>query len=133
MIEIRVVNYQEVTSAKLRSRFESGRSSRTREYVAFYGDKELAALILENWQEKSLGFIYEILVLPKYRNQGLGSLMLEFAETKALELGCARIELDSHPLDDATEREWLMSWYENRGYIKETKTSERMYKKLLQE
>ncbi|HHY0368250.1 TPA: GNAT family N-acetyltransferase [Vibrio parahaemolyticus] len=130
MIEIRAVNYQKVTSAKFRSRFESGRSSRTKEYVAFYGDRELAALIYENWQEKSLGFVYEIIVLPEYRNQGLGSLMLEFAETTALELGCSRIELDSHPLDDDTEREWLVSWYESSGYIKESKTSERMYKKL---
>ncbi len=126
-MEIREVKLVDVKCEILRERLERAKSGRTVEYVVIINDAEVAALSYEDWSEKSLGFIYEIFLLKQYRNKGLGSKILEFAEKKAIELKCQKIELDAHSLDEHTEQNWLFSWYEKKGYTRE-KSSERMYK-----
>lgn len=130
MVEIKAVTINNIVCDELRSRLQKAHNVRTIEYVAFINDEEVAALSYEDWSSKSLAFIFEIFVLPKYRNAGLGTRLLAFAENKAIKLGCLDIQLDSYPLDKSTDRNWLFSWYEKQGYQKKTVSSERMYKKL---
>ena len=127
MLEICAVNDLEVILNKeLRSRAERGRNRRTTEFLAVNKGVEVALLVYEDWSEKSLGFIYEVYVLPAYRNNGFGVGLLSFAHTKAVELGCKTIELNARPFDQSIEQKWLYTWYEKNGYVKVNQTSERM-------
>ena len=127
MLEICAVNNLEVILNKeLRSRAEKARNKRTIEFLAVNQGVEVALIVYEDWSERSLGFIYEVYVLPEFRNNGFGVELLSFAYSKAIELGCTTIELNARPFDQLIEQEWLYSWYEKNGYVKVNEYSERM-------
>ena len=71
------------------------------------------------------GWIYSIAVSPAYRNKGLGSSLLSFAEERLSEKGCLKINLQimdgNEPVED---------FYHSNGYKTEKRIS--MGKRLLQ-
>ena len=64
------------------------------------------------------GWIYSIAVSPKYRHQGVGSLMLSFAERKLLKLGCMKINLQIMDGNEAVQNFYLAN-----GYLTEKRIS----------
>ncbi len=91
---------------------------------------ESAFLSFEDWSDKFLGFIYEIYVLPEFRNQSLGGSLLQKAEEVAIKLGCVKLQLDVHPFDRTLDKSALYSWYSEKGYVRASSKSERMEKAL---
>ncbi|MFS1444472.1 MULTISPECIES: GNAT family N-acetyltransferase [Vibrio] len=131
MIEIcQITDLHEINNNKLRTRAERAQSGRTLEFLAVYDDTEAAFLSFEDWSDKSFGFVYEIYVLPEFRQISLGSALLERAEEVAVKLGCTRLQLDVHAFDRMVDKQSLYSWYANKGYIKVSSESERMEKLL---
>ncbi len=63
------------------------------------------------WQEGFLGHIDELVVEKNYRNQGIGTLLLDRLIEIARERGCRRVELDS-----AFHRKGAHQFYEQRGF-----------------
>nr|WP_228128165.1 GNAT family N-acetyltransferase [Acinetobacter beijerinckii] len=93
--------------------------------------QEAAFLSYDDWSEKYIGFIYEIYVLlPEYRYQGIGELLLSYAESKVYELKCRYIKLKPYPLDEKTDKDRLIAWYKKNGYFQSSDVEEVMKKKL---
>ena len=99
MIEVnQVSNLNEIQNSTIRSRAERAQSRRTLEFIAKCDGLESAFLSFEDWSDKSLGFIYEIYVLPEFRNQNLGGALLQKAEKSRLILGAQSYSLMCIPL-----------------------------------
>ena len=64
------------------------------------------------------GWIYSIAVSPEYRHQGIGSLLLSFAERKLMDLGCMKINLQIRDGNEAVENFYLAN-----GYLTEKRIS----------
>jgi GNAT superfamily N-acetyltransferase len=65
--------------------------------------------------EKAL-FIEEVFVDRKFRNSGLGSMLLDFAEKTALISGFQKVELRPFSTDPLIPDLKLQEWYMKRGY-----------------
>jgi GNAT superfamily N-acetyltransferase len=131
LIQINQVNdLDTIKSNLLRERAERSKTGRTLEFLAMSGESEAAFLSFEDWSDKSLGFIYEIFVLPEFRNEHLGSALLARAEEVAINLGCSRLELDVHAFDRTIDKASLYSWYSDKGYVRISNKSERMAKSI---
>lgn len=68
----------------LRERVAKGKRPGTSEFVALHNGVETGLLIFEHFPNHSLGLVYEIYVLSKFRATGVGNLLLSHAETVAL-------------------------------------------------
>ncbi|MNJ56253.1 Acetyltransferase (GNAT) family protein [compost metagenome] len=77
-----------------------------------------------------MGFIYEMFVLPEFRQQSIGAILLSHAETHAIQLRCAYIRLKPYPLDQETDPERLVAWYTKNGYFQISDESEILQKTL---
>jgi len=131
VIQIHHVNSLNIIKSNLlRKRAERAQSRRTLGFLAMSGESEAAFLSFEDWSEKSFGFIYEIYVLPEFRNENLGSALLTRAEEVACNLGCSRLELDVHAFDRTIDKASLYSCYSTKGYIRLSNKSERMQKSI---
>lgn len=64
------------------------------------------------------GWIYSMAVRPEYREQGLGSKLLLFAEEKLAERGCMKVNLQIMEGNEAVER-----FYAANGYLTEKRIS----------
>ena len=64
------------------------------------------------------GWIYSIAVSPKYREKGLGSALLSFAEEKLSEKGCMKINLQIMDGNEPVE-----AFYHSNGYKTEKRIS----------
>jgi GNAT superfamily N-acetyltransferase len=119
MLEIiKIANGAELKNEVLSGMASRARSGRSQEFVALVDSSESAFLSYENTPDRSIGFIYAIYVLPTFRGRGIGANLLLYAEALATKLGCTRLQLEVHPFDHAVEKEWLVTWYENKGYVK---------------
>lgn len=49
-------------------------------------------------------------VIPAYRNNGLATKLLEFAEMEASKRGCKHVNLGTE------KNTWLVEWYKRKGY-----------------
>jgi GNAT superfamily N-acetyltransferase len=131
VIEVNQVNdLNEIQNSTLRSRAERAQSGRTLEFIAKCDGIESAFLSFEDWSDRALGFIYEIYVLPEFRNKSLGGSLLQKAEEVAIKLGCVKLQFDVHPFDRTLDKSALYSWYSEKGYIRASSKSERMEKAL---
>jgi ribosomal protein S18 acetylase RimI-like enzyme len=57
------------------------------------------------------GWIYSLAVMPEYRRAGIGSRLLDHAESRLIALGCVKIKLQF--LETNSQ---VMSFYERHGY-----------------
>lgn len=118
MVEISTISSpDELNNKLLRSRAERSRSGWASEYIAAcIGSSEAALLVLDHYPRTKSAGIHEIFVLEPYRKLGVGTAMLKFAEERARELGCCKIQLEVHPLDASIHKELLLAWYSRHGY-----------------
>jgi ribosomal protein S18 acetylase RimI-like enzyme len=68
----------------------------------------LSLKIIENGVCK----LNDIIILPEYRNKGYGKELLDFSETKAIELGANKVTLGM--IDD---NQPLKNWYIKNGFV----------------
>jgi GNAT superfamily N-acetyltransferase len=125
-----VSDLDNIKSNFLRERAERAQSGRTLEFLAMSSESEAGFLSFEDWSDKSLGFIYEIYVIPEFRNANLGNDLLAYAEEVAIKLGCTRLELDAHSIDGTIDEGLLYSWYSSKGYVRRSNNSECMEKSI---
>jgi GNAT superfamily N-acetyltransferase len=112
----------------LRYRVERSKSGWATEYIARIDSSEAALLVLDHYQPTSTASIREIFVLEPYRQQGVGTEVLKFAEARARELGCCKIELEVHPLDASIDKALLRVWYSRHGYERDAGNQDKLQK-----
>jgi len=120
----------EIKNTIIQERAKQARNGKSQEYVAKFNGSESAFLSFEDWSDKSLGFIFEIFVLPDFREQGIGAELLLYAESLAMKLGCSVIQLEPYAFDRSVSSEWLVSWYRKKGYNIKASDTEKMEKTL---
>ena len=64
------------------------------------------------------GWLYSLCVATKYQKKGVGSALVEFAETALIRLGCVKINLQV-----VSENAQVVRFYEKRGYKTEPRIS----------
>ncbi len=127
---IKINSLDNVQNDILRDRAGLAHGGRSQEFIAIFDGIESGLLSYEDWSDKSLGFIYEIFILPAFRNQGIGSALLLFAEDIATKFGCTTVQLKAHALSHEIDKNWLTSWYSEKGYFQKSDDAELMEKKL---
>jgi GNAT superfamily N-acetyltransferase len=115
IIEITISTF--VTNSMLRGLAEGAKNGRSRMFIAKISECDVGFLCYDNWSDKSLGFIYELFVLPEYRGRGIGSKLLSYSEELAKSLHCESIRLEPRPFDRTIDSSWLISWYIGKGYM----------------
>ena len=117
MHSVKVEETSAVNHPFLQERLEKGKQPGTREFVAFTNGVEAGILIFEHSPNFSLGLVYEIYVLKKFRGNGVANLLLSHAEAVALDSSCKALRLLARSLDqDFINDESLMSWYGRKGF-----------------
>jgi len=114
----------------IRDRIMRAHGGRSQEFVAVVDQIEAGFLSYEDWSDMSAGFIYEIFVLPEYRQKGIGELLLSYAENHARKLRCTTLCLKPYTLDSQTNQDRLVHWYVKNGYVKKHEEPEKMEKYL---
>lgn len=92
----------------LREEFDEHDTPDTKYIVILDGDFPVATCRLYELPEVPAMMLGRIVVLPEYRKQGLGRLVVTEAEKWARELGCKKAVLDS--------RDVAVGFYEKLGY-----------------
>ena len=64
------------------------------------------------------GWIYSLAVHPKQRQQGVGSMLLAFAEQSLVRLGCFKVNLQILETNEAVRK-----FYEANGFAVEARLS----------
>lgn len=128
---IKIDILESIDNLSLRDRAERARCGRSKEFVAIIDGREAALLSYEDWNDQSLGFIYEICVLPEYRAQDIGRGLLSYAEELAKELHCTSIRLQPYAFDRTLDSKWLVSWYARHGYVQKADDLAKMEKSLV--
>lgn len=106
----------ELKNQLLRERAQRAKVERSRQFVAHENENELAYLSFDNRSDIDTGVIYEIFVLPQYRNHGHGTVLVSFAEGIARSIGSSRVRLSPRAIDATVNQDWLESWYLKQGY-----------------
>lgn len=100
----------------IRVRAILARVDRSRQFLARLNEREAGYLSYDDRSNIKTGVIYELFVLPEFRQQGVGSRLVSFAEDLALSLKCSRMRLSPTPFDQSVSQAQLNSWYMKRGY-----------------
>lgn len=127
---IKIDSLSDVKNEVLHERTKRAQGGRSQEFIAMVNGVESGLLSYENWSDQSIGFVYEIFVLPGLRRQGIGRALLSYAENLAIQLGCTYIRLKPYALDHDTDQELLASWYVGSGYAQKANDKEVMEKNL---
>lgn len=112
-----VTSANALTNSFLRERAIRTHGGRSLEIVAFLDGEEAGFLSYEDWPDRAQGFICEVLVLPIFRQQGIGQSLLLHAEKYAIDQGRKMVRLKPYALDHATDTSRLISWYKQVGYV----------------
>lgn len=117
------IEIKRVTSANaLKNNFLCERAvrahgGRSLEFVALLDGEEVGFLSYEDWPDRSQAFIFEVLVLPSFRQQGIGQSLLLHAEKHAIKQGRKTVRLKPYALDQEPDTNRLISWYKKAGYV----------------
>jgi GNAT superfamily N-acetyltransferase len=130
---IEIAEFQQPTDVKeqaIRERALRSKVPRSRQFIARVDCVEAGYLSFDDRSDIEVGVLYEILVLPRFRRQGVGTALIAVGENLALSLGCKRMRLSPKAFDGSVDQGWLESWYLRRGYIP-SRDGSREYEKLL--
>lgn len=123
-------NPQAIQDSLLRYRAQRGHGGRSLEFVALNQGIEMGMLSYEDRSDSALAFVYEIFVLPQFRKQGVGALLLSYAESIAIQQQCKLVRLEPRPLGETPDLGQLKSWYTGAGYRRSEQYPELMEKPL---
>lgn len=128
---LKIDSIDALKSPVLFERAKRAHGGRSQEFVILENGHEAGLLSYEDWSHQAVGFIYEIFVLPEFRQQSIGALLLSYAENHALQLRCTHIRLKPYPLDQETDPDRLVAWYKKNSYFQKSDEPEIMEKALL--
>lgn len=128
---LKIDSVDTLKSPILFERAKRAHGGRSQEFVILENGHEAGLLSYEDWSLQAVGFIYEIFVLPEFRQQSIGALLLSYAENHALQLRCTHIRLKPYPLDQETDPDRLVAWYKKNSYFQKSDEPEIMEKALL--
>jgi len=118
MIEIaELAHPADVGDGIIRERAVRAKAKLSRQFVARVDGREAGYLSFDDRSDIGTGVIYEVFVLPRFRQQGIGSRLLAFVEELAAGLQCARLRLSAIPFDRSVTQNWLDTWYRRRGFL----------------
>jgi GNAT superfamily N-acetyltransferase len=105
-----------VINSELRDRAERSKQRRSRQFLALVNKHEGGYLSYDDRSDIGTGVVYEVFVLPEFRRQGIGHLLIRTAEVVARSLKCNRIRLLPSPFDHTIAPTYLNNWYTRMGY-----------------
>lgn len=80
--------------------------------VTWKFENEISRFSLHYYSDNpDIVYFFSLFVTDKYRNQGLGNAILEYAENFAVEHNFKTISLK------VEENTWMFDWYKRKGYI----------------
>lgn len=106
----------EVNNTELRARADHEWRVWTSGIVASVDGSEAGLLMLDFLNLSSTAKVHVILVLERFRQRGIGRMLLEHAEAAARRMGATSMSLDPYPLDERTELAALRRWYSSMGF-----------------
>lgn len=119
MGEIKVIEHpRDIQDDTLRARAKRAHCALSKEFIAMVNDIEVGFLSYEICKSRSLGYIYEIFVLPCHRRKGVATYLLKAAEEYSFFMGRSIIRLKPYALDEETNTEKLFLWYSRNGYTR---------------
>ena len=121
---------EEIQDPLLRHRAQRGHGGRSLEFVAVDQGVEMGMLSYEDRSDIALAFVYEIFVLPQFRERGVAAMLLAHAEAFAVQQQCQVVRLEPRPLDEVPDLSQLESWYMRAGYLRSAEYPELMEKPL---
>ncbi len=119
-----------IKSNVLLERATRAHGGRSQEFLALLNGEDAGLLSYEDWSDQAVGFIYEIFVLPSFRQQGVGAFLMSHAEHHAVQLKCRCLRLRPYALDQEPERDQLIGWYSRMGYVLAPNDPDHMEKHL---
>lgn len=124
------IDPRELQNQSLRERAQRAKVQRSRQFVAREDGTEVAYLSIDDRSDIDTGVLYEILVLPEYRNRGVGTALVSFAEGFFRSIGCGRMRLSPRAFDGSVDEKWVEWWYTKQGYTLATDGSSEFEKSL---
>lgn len=125
---LKIYSIAALKSPVLCERTKRAHGGRSQEFVMTANGYEAGLLSYDDWSHQAVGFNCEIFVLPEFRQQGIGAILLSYAENHALQLSCTHIWLKPYPLDQETDPERLVARYTKNGYFQKPDEPEIMEK-----
>lgn len=115
----------------IRARAIRAKVKKSRQFLARVQGREAGYLSYDDRSDIDTGVLYEVFVLPEFRQQEVGSRLVAFAEHLAVSLKCSRMRLSPVPFDQSVTQLQLNSWYRKKGYEQATDGSREFEKSLL--
>lgn len=81
-----------------------------KKFIITYDGDGIVALDIDN-EQPHVGYIHDLVVAESMRKDGIGTELLEAAINQAEIKGCTKVVLWAEPID------WLLKWYESKGFI----------------
>jgi GNAT superfamily N-acetyltransferase len=128
-IEIIEIQPTDIKLPQLRS-ITRHRSGISKCLLAKIEQEEVGIMIVDLYDPPFPLFIYYMYVVPNFRNQGIGSKLLRFAEGMASKRGNPSIALQPDEIEQGFSIQALRSWYTKRGYSDRESDPKRMAKIL---
>ena len=125
--EIIEIEPNDIQSPRLRS-IVRHRSGISKSFLAKIEQQEIGIMIVDLYDPPYPLFIYYIYVVPNFRNQGIGSKLLRFAESMASKRGNPSVALQPHEIEKGYSLQTLRFWYIRRGYSDRESDPKRMAK-----
>jgi len=114
----------------LRVRATGARVARSRQFLARCNDEEAGYLSFDHRADIDTGVVYDLFVLPQFRERGIGSQLVVFAEDLARALHCSRTRLSPRAFDASVDQTWLEAWYAKKGYCLATDGTQELEKRI---
>lgn len=111
-------------------RIAQSRTSVTKFFVARSGNQDLGIISIDQYKPPNPLFVYFIFVERKFRNRGIGTILLDFAEQLAINRRNPSIVLQPHEVESDVPLQELINWYIKKGYSWRENDSTRMEKPL---
>ena len=119
-LEYEEVNDQvQISNSELSNRVKHRSKNRfSKHFIVQKGRFSVAFLSLDIRPHTDYLVLYELYVLSKYRNLGVGTKILSYVCDMAKSQGFKRIILTAKPIDPSISVERLACWYNKRGVVK---------------
>ena len=117
--------------AEIRQRIPlSSKGKRTKQFIARRDGLEIGFVSMDEIQEMNCLALCELFVPTRLRGSGLGRLLLNAIEARALTQGYEWVTLSPSPLELGFSAQRLAAWYKRQGYTERTGCPTELEKKI---
>jgi GNAT superfamily N-acetyltransferase len=122
----------EAHDAEIRQRIpSSSKGKRTKQFIARRGALEIGFVSMDEIQEMNCLALCELFIPTRFRGSGLGRLLLNAIEARALTQGSEWVTLSPSPLELDFSAQRLAAWYKRQGYTERTGCPTELEKKMV--